>query len=235
MIEFVALSDQGRRITRERRVRLSDAGVDGLLRPDGLARYLQDIAVDDWDSTGVGAEDTWVVRRTSLRVVDGGHWPLLGDEVSLTTWCGGSGAAWAERRTNISIDARLMIEVVALWVPVDPSGRPRRLRQSFFDVYGEAAAGRKVVGRVPTAALDLLATQRPWPIRRADLDVVGHVNNAAVWSALTELALGTLQRASLTHLGPLESTNTVTLASDANRLWLVVDGVVRVAGDFTLA
>ena len=75
MIEFVPSPSRGRRFTAERRVRLSDAGTDGVLRLDGMARYLQDVASDDWAESGLDPEDTWVVRRTAVRTADGGRWP----------------------------------------------------------------------------------------------------------------------------------------------------------------
>ncbi len=214
-------------------MRLSDADSEGTLRPDGVARYLQDVATDDWDDTGVASDDTWVVRRTAWRVAPGGRWPLLGEMLTMTTWCSGTGAAWAERRTDLSHGEETLIEAVALWVPVDLSGRPRRVRVDFFDVYGEAANGRRVPGRVPAPEIADDALRRPWPLRRADLDVVGHVNNAAIWYALSEIASARLTSASITHHGAVEGNDAVTLASGEGHLWLIVDGDVRVSGEFS--
>lgn len=230
--EFVALPTTGRRYCVQRRVHLSDTGPDAVLRPDGFARYLQDVANDDWDDTGVDWEDTWVVRRTVLRVGEGGRWPTLGEQLTVTTWCSGVGAAWAERRTDLHIGATLMIEAAGLWVPLDDTGFPRRLRPSFFDVYGTAVAQRKISSRVPEASIESGAQFRPWPLRRADLDIVGHVNNAAIWSALSEVARGNIASASVTHHGALEGTDQVTLATTPGRLWLVVNDEVRVSGEF---
>jgi acyl-ACP thioesterase len=213
-------------------VRVSDAGPEGVLRLDGLARYLQDVATDDWADAGLSPEEIWVVRRTSVRVAAGGRWPALGEDVVLTTWCGGTGPAWAERRSDLEVDGAVMIETVALWVPLDPSGRPLRIGEDFHAVYGEAAAGRRVPGRVPPAPQLTGATALPWPIRRADLDVVGHVNNAAVWAAVTEVAGGPVTSASLTHHGPLEEGHAVTLVSERGRMCLVTDGEVRVSAEF---
>ena len=130
MIEFIAFEARGRSFSAQRRVRLSDADSEGTLRPDGVARYLQDVATDDWDDTGVASDDTWVVRRTAWRVAPGGRWPLLGEMLTMTTWCSGTGAAWAERRTDLSHGEETLIEAVALWVPVDLSGRPQIGRAS---------------------------------------------------------------------------------------------------------
>ncbi len=109
---------QGRRYTHHRRVRVSDAGPEGALRLDSLARYLQDVATDDWADAGLSPR-IWVVRRTTVQVAGGGRWPALGEDVDLTTWCGGTGPAWAERRTDLEANGVPIIETVALWVPLD--------------------------------------------------------------------------------------------------------------------
>jgi len=232
MTEFVPRPSQGRRFTHRRRVRLSDAGPDGILRLDGVARYLQDAATDDWADTGLDPGETWVVRRTLVRVADGGRWPALGEEVALTTWCGGMGPAWAERRTDLEVGGALLVETVALWVPLDRTGRPARLGEEFHAVYGEAAAGRRVSGRVPAPPKLTDGTRRPWPIRQADLDIIGHVNNAAVWAAVTEVADGAVAFAALTHHGPVESDRDVTLVTEPGRMCLMTDGQVRVSAEF---
>jgi acyl-ACP thioesterase len=233
MIELLPRPAQGRWYTHRRRVRLSDAGPDGVLRLDGLARYLQDAATDDWADSGLDPSETWVVRRTVLRVADGGRWPTLGEMVTLTTWCAGTGPAWAERRTDLEVNGVSMVEAVALWVSLDPSGRPLRLGREFHAVYGEAAAGRQVSGRVPAAPMLAGATTRPWPIRRADLDIVGHVNNAAVWAAVTEVASSPVASAALTHHAPVEGDHAVTLATEPGRMWLMTDDKIRVSAEFS--
>jgi len=233
MTEFVSRPTEGRRYTHHRRVRLSDAGPDRILRLDGVARYLQDVATDDWADSGLDPGETWVVRRTMVRVADGGRWPALGDQVAVTTWCGGAGPAWAERRTDLEVDGTLMVEAVALWVPLDPSGRPVRLGQEFHAVYGKAAGGRRISGRVPAAPTVTAAKERPWPIRRADLDIVGHVNNAAVWAAVSEVADGPVASAALTHHGPVEDGHAVTLVTEPGRMWLMTGAEVRVSAEFT--
>jgi acyl-ACP thioesterase len=235
MIEFAPPPERGRRFESSTTVRLGDVGADGYLRPHGLARLLQDVASDDWAETGIAETATWVVRRTSFRLV-GRRWPSFGERIVLTTFCSGTGAAWAERRTNLSLDGEVVLEAVGLWVPVDPVGRPQRIRPVFFDVYGEAAAGRRVTGRVPAPAVTPpSATRRPWPLRRADLDVVGHVNNAALWATLTEVADGPVGAASMIHHGPVLGSDDVTLVSASGQLWLEVGGVVAVSAAYVLS
>ena len=233
MFEFVPLTDRGRRFREDFLVRLGDANVKGLLRFDGVAQFLQDVAADDWNDTGVESSDTWVVRRTSLRRVVGARWPRYLDRVALTTWCGGVGAAWAERRTNVELDGEVVIEAAGLWVPVDPTGHPVRVGGSFFEAYGESARERKVSGRIATSSIPDGAKRQPWPLRAADLDVVGHVNNAAVWQAVSEVASPPMASVSVTHHSSIESDDDVTLVEDPGSLWLLVDDVVRVSAQYS--
>lgn len=233
MIEFVVPSGRGRQYSGQFRVRLGDADANGVIRLDGVARILQDVATDDWEDTGLESTETWVVRRTTIRVANAGRWPRYKEVLTVTTWCGGVGAAWAERRTNISAHGELLVEAVGLWVPVDASGHPVRIQPSFHDVYGEAVQGRKVSGRVPAPQVADGATVIDWPLRRADLDIVGHVNNAAVWQAVTEVITSPVSWVSVIHHGAVESGHDVRIAWVPGSLWLMVDGEVRVAAQYT--
>jgi len=234
VLDFLPPPAAGRRFTGGQRVRLGDTDPDGRLRPDAVARYLHDVAGDDWDDTGIGTDDLWVVRRTAVRLGPARRWPTLGQAVTATTWCSGIGAAWAERRTDLAVDGVVAVECEALWVPLDGTGRPRRISADFRRAYEGAAGGRKVSGRVEGAEVPADAERRPWPLRRVDLDVARHVNNAASWTALVDVAAGPVASAVLTHHGPLEWGDPVTLATAPGRLWLCNGDEVRVSGTFTL-
>ena len=233
MIDFVALPAEGWRYRTQYKVRLGDVGPDGALRLDGVARLLQDVATDDWDAVALNPDDNWVVRRTALRLVDGARWPRYKEPIVLTTWCAGVGAAWAERRTNIEVQGHVVLEASALWVPIDVSGRPVRIGTAFMRIYGGTIQGRKVPGRVRAPEVSPDAERRPWPLRRADLDVIGHINNAAIWQAITEVTGGTASYVEVIHLGSLEQGDEVTLLSTDRCVWLSVNGSVQVAAEFS--
>ena len=232
MTQFESRPTIGRVFTITETVRLADTGPDGFLRPDGVARMLQDAATDDWVASGLGDTATWVVRQTSVAVV--GRRPGLNDTVTLETFCAGIGAAWAERRTDLLVDGDVVIQATALWVPIDTSsGRPQRVRPDFKEVYGEAAQGRKVSGRLEApGAPSSGALRQPWQLRAVDLDVVGHVNNAALWAPLVEVAGSDLAAVTVIHHGPVEAGDEVMLAVDGHRLWLEADGVVAVTANW---
>lgn len=176
---------RGRVFTTQRRVRLGDVTTAGRVRLDALARYLQDVARDDSADSGLENPMGWVVRRTALVVR---AWPVFQEAIGLETWCSGIGPRWAERRTTIVGEHGGLVEAVTLWVHVDAAtGRPARLVAGFVDLYGEAAGGRGAEAKlVLDAAPPADAERMPWPLRRTDFDVLGHVNNAAYWEAVEE-------------------------------------------------
>jgi acyl-ACP thioesterase len=238
---------EGRVFESSRRVRLADSGADGAVRLDAIARYLQDVATDDSDdagfATGPGADHVWVVRQTAMRLVPGARWPNLGDHIRLATWCGGLGRAWAIRRTDVSVPGGAAVETSALWIHLDDRGRPARLDERFLATYAGAGGGRSASTRVRAPGFPGPGAARtPWDVRVADLDIIGHVNNAAVWAAIVQAtASGDVQArattAELVHHGSLEARDPVELwveEADGERLaWLLVRGEVRVSGRLT--
>jgi acyl-ACP thioesterase len=182
---LVQLPDRGRVFRGGRRVRLADADPSGRLRLDSCARYLQDIGNDDTAETGIDDDGvTWVVRRA---VVDVHRPPLWREWLDLATWCGGVGGRWAERRLSMVGDAGGRIEISTLWIQVATATMaPTRLTDRFLAAYGEAAGGRRVSTRLWLGDPPVGAAVEPWPLRAVDIDLVGHVNNAAYWAAVEE-------------------------------------------------
>ena len=95
--------ERGRTFTGRRRVRLADMDERGRLRFDAIARFLQDVAIEDVSETGWGTPThLWFVRRIRIEV----HEPFLEDrEVELVTWCSGLTAIAAGRRWSVAGDA----------------------------------------------------------------------------------------------------------------------------------
>lgn len=172
--------------TSAARAGLADCAPSGRIRLDALARWLQDIAYDDVEDAGVAGAAVWVVRRTRIRVT---RFPRFGERFSLKTFCSGFGRAWAERRTSITSAHQVDpgVEAVSLWVHLDPvSRRPAPLTLEEIEIYGEAAAGRKVTARLRHQSPDGTPEARHWTFRGTECDVAGHVNNAAYWQPLEE-------------------------------------------------
>jgi acyl-ACP thioesterase len=218
-----------RRYTAERRIRLSDTDGTGRLRLDAIARYLQDIASDDWEDAGLASEESvWVVRRTELELLT----PFGGDErVELATWCSGIAGSSAARRYSVRGDAGGRAEAESIWIHLDPELRPQRLDPRFLDVYGSSADGRRAPTRFTLPAPEGVRGE-PWRFRLTDEDRLGHVNNAAYWAPLEEAWRGELAapaRAILEYRRPIDAGEPVELARHVDAVWLAVGGEVRAA------
>lgn len=239
--EFLPPPRQGRRFVARRPVRLGDVNGANRLRLDAVARYLQDVASDDVDDIADPMVDgAWVLRRTALLL---GDLPRYRDDVELMTFCSGTGSRWAERRTALSSGGTSVAEAVAIWVYVDRSGRPAQLGEWFQERYGEAAAGRKVSGRLFLPAPPAGAHTRPWPVRASDFDLLRHVNNAAHWYAVEdEMARVVPGRmpvsAELEHRAAIEPDDRVELRSsvdgDTLTVWLTAGDEARSAAQVRL-
>jgi acyl-ACP thioesterase len=174
------LPSVGRTFRSSRRIRLSDRGPDGRLRLDAVASYLQDIASDDVDETGWGApEHLWVVRSIRIDVLAP---PVEDDRVELTTWSSGRASIAAARRMSLAGDRGGRVELDSVWIHLGRDARPARIED--FDIYAESAGDRAVSTRLELRAPDHGAKRTAWPLRTTDLDVLGHVNNAAYWHAV---------------------------------------------------
>jgi acyl-ACP thioesterase len=240
--EFVSPPERGRVFRGERRVHLGDVDREARLRLAALARYLQDVATDDADDSGLDRHrGVWVVRRMAIAVFG---IPRYHDEVELLTFCSGTGPAWAERRTTMAAEGRVLAECAAIWVYLDAAGgRPQALDPAFFDLYGVAAQDRRVHGRLrhprPAPALG----SRPWALRDSDFDVLDHVNNARAFEAIEDelverLGPHRVETVTVEFRGALERGDDVELVSEVRPLegpaqqvtaWLVTRGEVRVS------
>jgi acyl-ACP thioesterase len=231
--EFVPRPASGRVYERGRRIRLADVDPTGRCRLDSLVRHLQDVARDDSADSGLLDPMNWVVRRTLLEVHTA---PVFQEWVELATWCSGHGSRWAERRTALIGAEGARVSAVTLWIHVDPvTGRPRRLNPDFFEIYGATAGDRIVSARQSLATMPSDdAHDEAWMVRFADLDILGHVNNAAQWVPVEEVlartgVAPTSIRAEVEHGAGVEQHHDTRLRWVENDggidTWLMTDGV----------
>lgn len=240
-VTLVSRPTSGRVFEGARKVRLGDVSPGGRLRLDAATRYLQDLSADDTADAALPDAEAWVVRKTVLEVRS---FPRYLEQMTLATWCSGTGSHWAERRISMVGSHGADIEAATTWVHLDPNtGRPRRVPAGFDAIYGEASGGRRVKARLLHPDPPPGAPSSPWVLRFTDFDVLSHVNNAAYWEAVEEVLaarrdLRAPLRAELEHHSAIERGARVDLVTDASgsgavSLWLCAGGAVAASAVVT--
>lgn len=186
LTELVPRPVEGRVFEQRFRPGFADCAPTGRMRLDALARWLQDVAYADVVDAELQDRAVWVIRRTRILVR---RFPRFSEDYLVATFCSGMGRMWAERRTQVTRPGQPEgdVETVTLWVHLDPeSWRPIPLSEEEAGLYGESAAGRRVTARLrhPQPAED--AERSAWTFRSTELDIAGHINNAAYWQPLEE-------------------------------------------------
>ena len=187
--ELVPRPQTGRLFEQVFRPGFADCAPSGRMRLDAVARWLQDVAYADVAEADLADRAVWVVRRTRIRVE---RFPRFGESFVLGTYCSGVGRMWAERRTSIARLGELAsdIEAVSLWVHLDPeTWRPTPLSEAEAALYGPSAGGRRVTARLRHPQPPPERTADAWWFRATELDLAGHINNAAYWQPLEEKLL----------------------------------------------
>jgi acyl-ACP thioesterase len=228
--ELVDPPPSGRVFEREARTGFADCAPSGRIRLDALARWLQDIAYDDVEDAGLAQMAVWVVRRTRILVK---RFPRFGERFRLATYCSGLGRMWGERRTTVRrVDQQASdVEAVALWVHLDPvSWRPIPFTEQETTLYGSAAAGRRVSARLRHPSPPPADPSGAWTFRSVDLDIAGHVNNAAYWEPLEEELLNGSEPeqidAEIEFRTPCQP-GVKQLVRDGARRWILGDGEIH--------
>ncbi len=234
--DLVPPPSSGRTFTISRTVSIADANPDGRMEFDAIFRFLQDAGNADTDDAGLPQLGlAWVARRSAIEILQ--H-PSARESLTLTTWCSGTGARWAERRTSIRGSNGGHVEAAALWIHIDTaSGRPVKWGDEFANAYLEATGGRAVDSKLrhPKRPLEAGTNTMEFRFRQTDMDAFRHVNNAAYLAILEESLGGHAPpaplRVEIEWRKPSMSGEPLTIIEsmgDAGvQQWVTADGEVR--------
>ncbi|WP_433657662.1 acyl-[acyl-carrier-protein] thioesterase [Nocardia sp. CA-128927] len=224
-------------------VRLADTDTEQRLRLDAIARYAMDLgyehlqAVDDGD-----LHPAWLVSRTVIDVL---HPIEFGDRVQLRRWPSALSNRWFTARIQIRSEQGGLAEVEQFLINVDPvAGRPARMTDRFMASMLAVTTDHRLRWKPALQQItDTTPSPTPFPLRVADFDRYGHVNNAIHWQAVEEglanhpTAHTTPYRAIVEHVGAITVGNEVMLRTHATdsavRLQLEVDGTPRTLAQVT--
>jgi acyl-ACP thioesterase len=119
------------------------------------------------------------------------EYPAGGQQVEVRTFCSASGPRWAERTTTLSGPAGDLVQARAVWVAITRAdGRPCPLGPAFHRLYGPSTGGRQVSARLSHPGPPHGEVGQRWPLRAADIDPAGHVNNSIHWAAVEDVLAG---------------------------------------------
>jgi len=210
-------------------------------RLDGIARIVQDVSDYDASTVSIDGMGLWILRRLELRIATT---PRFRAEVGRADVVqrdrravGGTHEHVARRRSAVCRGDRDL-----------GAHRPgaRRADSAAARVrlgLGRDRGRRKVSARTRPSCPPPGASRRPWPLRVTDIDVVGHVNNAAYWpaiedelarrggrgvrSAAIEFRSGSTSRTRSTSSSPTETPHTASDTRAGFAAWLCVGDDVR--------
>ena len=194
-------------------VRYDECNVFGYVTPAALLRYLQDIAGLDAARVQLITNGTWVARRTVIEF--GSQSVPARAKLEIETYPMGFSKVTAHRAYDLRLlpagtftantvsDEPIdrptpLIQARTLWVFLDEQGHPARIPASFYNFW-------QVNGPRPQPRPE--AEWPPFPERTprqclaqvgfSDLDVMGHMNNAAYVEHLDDAAWQAFQQIGL--------------------------------------
>jgi acyl-ACP thioesterase len=117
------------------------------------------------------------------------------------------------------------VETVSLWVHLHPeTWRPVPFTEEEAALYGASAEGRRVTARLRHPQPGVAEARSTWVFRASELDIAGHINNAAYWEPLEEELLGGDEPAGvdaeIEYRSPAQAGKKLVLRAGSHR-WIV--------------
>jgi acyl-ACP thioesterase len=156
-----------------------------------LCAYLQEAAGLHAAQLGASMERlageglAWVLHRLKVEVA---RWPRQGEAVEVVTWPSRFDRVVADREFEARVRGEAVAAATTRWAVADlQARRPVRIPEFILALPTSGRTAGVELGRGDLPAVARPAVTRTFPVRRGDLDVVGHVNNThyASWVAET--------------------------------------------------
>ena len=171
------------RIEQAYRVRFDESGPEGTLPGSGFLRYAQDLAWVHSEAAGFGRDWyrerglTWLIRTVELDVLEDVEY---GSQLDASTEVLGFRRVWARRRSEFTRRGMERDVAGALidWVLLNERGSPVRVPVEIVGLFGADTGGAFTPLRVDLPAAPGDASTFEVNVHRAELDPMGHVNNA---------------------------------------------------------
>jgi acyl-CoA thioester hydrolase len=172
----------------------------GRVQPATYLRYMAHMAVEasaaaGFDTTWYAGTGThWLVRRSRFTLAS----PAVGGErLAVETWVEDFRRVRSYRAYRISgADGRRCLAARTDWVYVDRlHGRPRRIPPEMEAAFGRRADSGEERPPWTAPAPPAAPARTAHRVRHAEVDTVGHVNNAAWLDILTQAVLDVLEGA----------------------------------------
>jgi acyl-ACP thioesterase len=163
------------------RVRTYEVDPQRRLTLRALCAYLQEAAGMHAARLGASMERlaesglAWVLHRMKLEL---SGWPRQGDDLEVRTWPSRFDRVLADREFEVvSAGARVAVASTR-WAVADVRlRRPVRIPDFILAIPVGERPAPLTIGREELPAVTRPVLTRAFPVRRSDLDVVGHVNN----------------------------------------------------------
>ena len=206
----------------------SDLDEDNCVRPDGIARYLQEAGYQHLIATNMDSSHPhWIVRRTLIDVIEPIRWP---DTLRVRRWCAALSPRWCSMRIRIDGSDGGLIETEAFWICMNiDTMSPARMSDEFIATIGSTTSDHRTRWRPWLTDAVSSQTVTPFPLRRADIDLFKHLTNTAYWQGVHEVTADHSEMTSVPHRYVIEYNKPIAAGEDVEIHSSVQAGALEIA------
>lgn len=144
------------------------------LRPDGLLKLLVDASMRNTDEVDGNVKGyNWILYRWFINTYENIEYK---DEIEIETFSRKIDRFYAFRNFHIYKNGNKVLEADCKWILVSDEGNIARITPEVAEKYGQYEGFE--MPRVEVKKLDSYSDKEAIKIRKADIDINGHVNNS---------------------------------------------------------